>query len=116
MPRTTARSYRPRTRSPSQCLAQGRFTIAAGPDIGAAVHDHAIEPVSVVRQRRRRAVSPVGQGTITTMAPADMIQWATDCSMYCKVFPVNRERDGSACEKQAESPILRRREAGISGL
>ena len=31
-----------------------------------------------------------------------------DCSTYCSVLPLNIERVGSACEKQAERPILRR--------
>jgi len=54
----------------------------------------------------------VGQGTITTIAPADMIQCAIDCSTYCSVLLVNSERAGSACEKQADSPILSRWAAG----
>ena len=54
----------------------------------------------------------MGQGTITTIAPEDMIQCAIDCSTYCRVLPVNSGRLGSAWEKQADSPILRRREAG----
>ncbi len=60
-----------------------------------------------MRQRgsRHAAVSPVGQGTITTMAPLDMIQCAMDCSTYCRVLPVNSGRAGSACEKQADKPI-----------
>ncbi|MCY1226721.1 hypothetical protein D9M72_389670 [compost metagenome] len=59
-----------------------------------------------------RAVAPVGQGTITTIAPADMSQWAIDCSTYCSVLFVKSERAGSACEKQADKPILSRAATG----
>ena len=52
------------------------------------------------RQAKVGAVSPVGQGTITTIAPADISQCAIDCSTYCSVLFVNKERAGSAWEKQ----------------
>ena len=31
-------------------VAQGHFAIAAGPDVSAAMHDHSVEPVGVMRQ------------------------------------------------------------------
>jgi hypothetical protein len=66
------------------------LAVAARPDNGAAVQHQAVEPLGVVRivGHKPRCVLPVGQGTITTIDPEDMSQWAIDCfDILQRFFP-----------------------------